>query len=455
MAKAFKSNQKLKLPPTHDWRTTDTDEINKRRQRAREEKFAILNTDPRHPVFSNFCVKSASGLTYLVEIRDLNARRSVCNCVDFRINGLGFCKHIEAVTLYLRARHRRLIRSTQATASNRIEVTVDPATDTLCVLASQKALPRSVGKWFDTCGRLPNPDTSGEAALDALRQLSNTDIPQIRLSQEIEPWLENRRRTAERRQLRHEYEVKVQSGEWPAARNDRAPVSLPARRHVASGLHRTGPARGRDGPRQDHSGDCRLRTPAPPGQGAPGAGGHPRFTQDRMGGTNPQIHHPGSAACLRREDAPPPTLLRGPGHAVLHHRQLRTNGCRCARCQRASRAGHCRARRSPADQELEHQDRAGRQAPPQSLCVRPHRHAHREPDRRTAFADGLPQSRRAWPTLPLQPRFLRAGRARAARRLPQPRRVARANQALHAAPPQKRGGDRTARKRRIAITSSR
>src|SRR2546430_13676810 len=29
-------------------------------------------------------------------------------------------------------------------------------------------------------------------------------------------WLENRRRAAERKQLRHEYELKVQSGEWPA-----------------------------------------------------------------------------------------------------------------------------------------------------------------------------------------------------------------------------------------------
>src|SRR2546430_16834972 len=29
-------------------------------------------------------------------------------------------------------------------------------------------------------------------------------------------WLENRRRSAERKRLRHEYELKVQSGEWPA-----------------------------------------------------------------------------------------------------------------------------------------------------------------------------------------------------------------------------------------------
>ena len=63
MGKASKSNRKLKLPPAHDWRTTDTDKVNKRRQRGREEVFAITNIEPRHPVFSNFRVKSASGLT--------------------------------------------------------------------------------------------------------------------------------------------------------------------------------------------------------------------------------------------------------------------------------------------------------------------------------------------------------------------------------------------------------
>src|SRR5204862_4948895 len=41
-------------------------------------------------------------------------------------------------------------------------------------------------------------------------------FPQIRVSQEVSTWLENRRRAAERKQLRHEYELKVQNGEWPA-----------------------------------------------------------------------------------------------------------------------------------------------------------------------------------------------------------------------------------------------
>ena len=56
-------------------------------------------------------------------------------------------------------------------------------------------------------------DDRTKAALNRLRE---TDHPEIRISQEVGPWLENRRRVIERLELRHEYELKVQSGEWPA-----------------------------------------------------------------------------------------------------------------------------------------------------------------------------------------------------------------------------------------------
>ena len=73
----------LLVPSIHNWRTTDEDEINRRRLRAREEAFTIVNLDPRHPVFSNFRVKSHSGLTYSVELRDVRGRQFVCDCVDW------------------------------------------------------------------------------------------------------------------------------------------------------------------------------------------------------------------------------------------------------------------------------------------------------------------------------------------------------------------------------------
>lgn len=214
MAKTTERASKLKLPPANDWRTSDSDEIAKRRQRARDESFVITNASPEHPIFSNFRVKSASGLEYAVEVRDLNWHGTVCDCVDFRSNGLGFCKHVEAVHLYLKARHRNLFKAAQKNGSDRVEVTLDSAADGLRVLSHGRPQPRVLSQWFDTEGRMR--DGSLESVLDFLRELRDSPSRGFRLSQEVEPWLENRRREYERQQLRRQYELKVQSGEWPA-----------------------------------------------------------------------------------------------------------------------------------------------------------------------------------------------------------------------------------------------
>src|SRR5439155_20162505 len=212
---AKRASPTIEAPSPHNWRTTDQDEINRRRARAQTEDFRISNADTRHPIFSNFRVQSGSGLTYSVEIRDLRQRQFACDCVDFRINGLGTCKHVEAVLLHLEARFKRLFKAAQQNGSNRIEVVVDSNADTLRVLNGHGELPDALQKWFDTEGNLANPDVSGETAPTALEQLREADFPQIRISQEVAGWLENRRRAAERKRLRREYELKVQSGEWP------------------------------------------------------------------------------------------------------------------------------------------------------------------------------------------------------------------------------------------------
>ncbi|MCX6902974.1 MAG: SNF2-related protein, partial [Verrucomicrobia bacterium] len=208
-----KSSPELKVPSPHDWRTTDTDEINKRRLRARQETFVISNLHPAHPIFSNFRVKSASGLTYSVEVRDLLQRQFACDCVDFRSNGLGTCKHVEAVLLHLEARFRRLFEAAKKNGSTRLEVVVDSVADTLRALNKPGALPRALQKWFTPDGRLA--EGPPEAAVEAFQQLGENNLPQLRISQEVSPWLESRRRAQEGKELRREYELKVQGGEWP------------------------------------------------------------------------------------------------------------------------------------------------------------------------------------------------------------------------------------------------
>src|SRR6266480_7439756 len=208
-----KTSAEIKLPSPHDWRTTDADEINRRRQRARDEAFTISNLDPRHPIFSNFRVASRSGLIYSVEIRDVRGRQFACDCVDFRINGLGTCKHVEAVLLQLERRFKRLFQAAAQKGSNRIDLVHDSALGSLRLLNFNGSLPKTFSDWFDASGILKNGSPEDVvAALERLRQ----DLPELRISQEVAPWLEAMRRAQEGKELRRDYELRVQSGEWPA-----------------------------------------------------------------------------------------------------------------------------------------------------------------------------------------------------------------------------------------------
>jgi hypothetical protein len=207
------ASAQIVVPSPHNWRTTDQDEINRRRQRAQTEEFRISNTDARHPIFSTFRVRSGSGLTYSVEIRDVRQREFACDCVDFRINGLGTCKHIEAVLLHTQARFKRLFNTATQNGSPRLDVVPDPERGSLRLMRHGRKIPAALQEWFDTEGKLVGDGL--EESLAAVREVS-ASVPAVRLSQELGPWLEARRCAEQRKQLRRQYELKVQSGEWPA-----------------------------------------------------------------------------------------------------------------------------------------------------------------------------------------------------------------------------------------------
>jgi len=200
-----------KLPSIHNWRTTDEEEIAKRRYRAQTESLRVRNLDPRFPIFSNFAVKSGSGLTYAVEIRSVSQRRFSCNCIDFRINALGTCKHVETTLLYLEARHPRLFRQAKRDGAGRVDVVPDLMADALRIEGLDGNLPAALKPAVGENGliRIADPE-------EALSILQGAGIPSLRVSQDIAPWLEARRRAQERKLAFREYEQKVRSGEWPA-----------------------------------------------------------------------------------------------------------------------------------------------------------------------------------------------------------------------------------------------
>src|SRR5438132_10726850 len=141
-----------KLPGPTDWRTTDADELAKRKLRAREERHRITNLDPVHPVFSNFEVQSPSGMTYRAEIRDVTSRQFSCTCTDFRINELGTCKHIEAILLQLARRHRAEFKAALRVSSSRVDIVPDAASGRLRLERNAAKLPPSLRAHFDSDG---------------------------------------------------------------------------------------------------------------------------------------------------------------------------------------------------------------------------------------------------------------------------------------------------------------
>ena len=72
-----------------------------RKQFAGTHSFNIKKTGT-HPVFSDFDVYNPeTKLTYKVALRSKDNSANFCECGDFKTNGLGTCKHIEAVFGYI------------------------------------------------------------------------------------------------------------------------------------------------------------------------------------------------------------------------------------------------------------------------------------------------------------------------------------------------------------------
>ena len=199
------------MPAITDWRTTDKQELLKRQMRAQEETFQITNQQLERPINSNFAIRSGSGLNYTVEIRDLKSRAFSCTCTDFRINGLGTCKHIEAVLLYLKKKHRVAYKIASTESSDLVDIIPDTDSDQLRIERNLAKLPSSLRPFFDQDG-LQN---SAVDTVELLDSLSNSRSKYIRISQEVMPWMTSLQRSRERIASRRDYETGVIEGRYP------------------------------------------------------------------------------------------------------------------------------------------------------------------------------------------------------------------------------------------------
>ncbi len=115
--------------------------------------------------------------------------------------------------LHLEARFKRLFAQAVKDGSPRVDVVPDAGGGHVARRARVGAAACRGRNWFAADGRLTG--ASVEDALAALEKLSAARLAGIAALAGNCPWLEERRRRAERKELRREYELKVHSGEWP------------------------------------------------------------------------------------------------------------------------------------------------------------------------------------------------------------------------------------------------
>jgi hypothetical protein len=207
------SVRKPELPPVHDWRTTDEHERARRRARAIEEQPKIRSLDDDPTVIGRYAVTSRSRREYTVELRSMEEPPTAfCSCVDFRVNGLGTCKHVEAVLRHVQRVRKPALQRTLLGCTPRFSVLgLSADGSTLQLEGRRQFLPDAVESALDGKGRLV-----GVSPEEIAGYLGHHPSKHVRLGLETGSWLEARQRATERVILRREYEAKVQAGEWPA-----------------------------------------------------------------------------------------------------------------------------------------------------------------------------------------------------------------------------------------------
>jgi superfamily II DNA or RNA helicase len=203
-------------PRSQGWDTTDEEEVERRRQRAAGEPLTVEALEPEHPVFGTFRVASESGSSYEVEIRSLSEPESSCGCPDHQVNGLGTCKHVEAVLA-------RVGRSRAAREGNRrIEIFLrrlhsagqPPEVRVRWPAGAERLAARGlVAKHFGKDGALRGDPVAVLPVLARKLAASSPRIrKRIRLSRHLPAWIEDQRRRAARQTAREQLLTEVRAG---------------------------------------------------------------------------------------------------------------------------------------------------------------------------------------------------------------------------------------------------
>ncbi len=210
-----RSARKQTTPSLQGWRTSDQDEIERRRQRGSIESWRIERVAGEDPFYADYRVRSGSGGCYEVEIRSLAEPINACDCPDHAVNRLGTCKHVEAVLHKVAKGRKRLFQAAATDGSPHVEIFIDRRDEKIKILWPQRSRPRSrlrdlLEPFFSADGSLLNEPTAAFPVLcrkiaDAPKVLRD----KIRTSQQIGPWLERVTHLSERDKARQVFDQDV------------------------------------------------------------------------------------------------------------------------------------------------------------------------------------------------------------------------------------------------------
>jgi hypothetical protein len=206
------------LPP--GWHSSDDHEITLRRWRGRTEILSVNALEADHPYFGTFRAQSANGGSYEVEIRSLNELINSCGCIDYRVNGLGTCKHIEGAVAAMARGRAKSFRAAKATGSSRVEVFLDrraSATPTVTWPAESPGRNfKSVREWLAPYlaadGTLTRDPDEIERLIAAWDRAPGRIRAMVRVSRYFTPWLDRLRRERQRLEARAAFEAELEAG---------------------------------------------------------------------------------------------------------------------------------------------------------------------------------------------------------------------------------------------------
>ncbi|MDT8397076.1 MAG: DEAD/DEAH box helicase [Pseudomonadales bacterium] len=200
------------------WLTTDADEIERRRTRGLKESFRMEPSARKSGFFATYQIDSQEGQTYRVEIRSLTQAINSCDCPDHRVNGLGTCKHIEGVLSRLQQGRTRAFKQAAVEGGPWLEIYLDRRDHQVRLLSPQGSRRSSKAKALLAPFFSPDNSLAGEPldilpAMERAVQAASPAIRRvIRVSGELNPWLEDLDRREQRRRARRHFEAEVAAG---------------------------------------------------------------------------------------------------------------------------------------------------------------------------------------------------------------------------------------------------